>query len=81
MGEHRCLDPRHQATGLVPFLSPSSSPMPFCPQLSSALERVHLAEESNTSLRQSFEGLKTKMVILKTKLATAKADALAFNII
>jgi len=42
--------------------------------LSSALERVHLAEESNTSLRQSFEGLKTKMVILKTKLATAMAE-------
>jgi hypothetical protein len=43
-------------------------------QLSSALE-------NNTSLRQSFEGLKTKMVILKTKLATAEAEALAFNII
>jgi phage shock protein A len=42
--------------------------------LSSALERVHLAEESNTSLRQSFEVLKTKIVILKTKLATAKAE-------
>jgi flagellar biosynthesis/type III secretory pathway protein FliH len=46
-------------------------------QLSSAQGRVHLAEESNTSLRQSFGGLKTKILILKTELATAKAEARA----